>query len=85
MERRTFLETFVASLGVPASILTGARTCFGSVPTRPIRSKPYMEAGRPEYEEPSPVWVDLGAFCTAVMVAQTGGPIDSRLVEKGTP
>ena len=44
MERRTFL-------GVVASFL-GVGRC--AAPTRPMRSKPYMEAGRPEYEEPPP-------------------------------
>jgi len=41
MERRTFLGTCAALLGMP-----------WLAPTRPVRSKPYIEEGRPEYEEP---------------------------------
>jgi hypothetical protein len=41
MERRTFLGTCAAFLGLP-----------WLAPARPVRSKPYIEEGRPEYEEP---------------------------------
>ena len=41
MQRRTFLGTCAALLGMP-----------WLAPAHPRRSKPYIEEGRPEYEEP---------------------------------
>ena len=46
MERRTFFGTCAAMLGLPWLV----------EPVRPMRSKPYMEEGRPEYEEPPVGW-----------------------------
>ena len=57
MERRTFL-------GMVASFL-GVGRC--AAPTRPMRSKPYMEEGRPEYEE-------------SVEVVCIGGPCDGETI-----
>lgn len=43
-------ETMFAILAVPASAFAGLFA--GGEPVRPMRSKPYIEEGRPEYEEP---------------------------------
>jgi hypothetical protein len=42
IERRTFLGVVAGFLGLRTS----------AAPERPMRSKPYIEEGRPEYEEP---------------------------------
>jgi hypothetical protein len=60
MERRTFLETCAATLGIP-----------WLAPARPVRSKPYIEEGRPEYEE-------------ALQVMCVGGPLNGQMVMVST-
>ena len=56
IERRTFLGTCAALLGMP-----------WLAPTRPVRSKPYIEEGRPEYEE------GLQVMCV-------GGPLNGTMI-----
>ena len=69
MERRTFLGTCAAFLGLP---FVGRRAEAGldlsktedmtAITYRPIRQKPYIEEGRPEYEEPPEWTIDNETF-----------------------
>ena len=50
LDRREMVKAMYAILAVPSSAFAGLFAA--DEPTRPMRSKPYIEEGRPEYEEP---------------------------------